>query len=134
MADDQTDDRFEKGLARRREVLGAAYVDRSLGNVTDFDADFQRFITEGVWGSVWTRPGLTTRERSMLVIALLAGLGHHEELALHIRATRNTGASADDIKEVMMMVAIHAGIPAGNSAIGVARRTYAEMAMQDKES
>jgi 4-carboxymuconolactone decarboxylase len=117
-------------MARRREVLGAAHVDRAGGNVTPFDADFQRFIAEGVWGSVWTRPGLTTRERSLLVVALLAGLGHHEELALHIRATRNTGASMEDIREVMLMVAAYAGVPAANSAIAVAKRVYAEMAGQ----
>jgi 4-carboxymuconolactone decarboxylase len=132
LVDDGKDTRFDKGLARRKEVLGAQYVERSLGNVTPFDEDFQRFITEGVWGSVWTRPGLTTRERSMLVIGLLAALGHHGELALHIRATRNTGATPDDIKEVMMMVANYAGIPAGNAAIAVAKQTYAEMAEQDK--
>lgn len=136
MADDKgggegDDSRYDRGLARRKEVLGAAHVERALENVTPFDEDFQRFITEGVWGSVWTRPGLTTRERSMMVIGLLAALGHHGELALHIRATRNTGATPEDIKEVMLMVANYAGIPAGNAAIGVARKVYAEMAEQD---
>jgi 4-carboxymuconolactone decarboxylase len=125
------DDRYERGMARRREVLGAAHVDRARGNVTPFDEDFQRFITEGVWGSVWTRSGLTARERSLLVIAFMAALGHHEELALHIRATRNTGATPDDVKEVMLMVAAYAGVPAANSAIAVAKRVYAEMEQQD---
>lgn len=135
MADDRGgDDRYEQGLARRKEVLGAAHVERSLDNVTPFDEDFQRFITEGVWGSVWTRPHLSTRERSMLVIALLAALGHHGELALHIRATRNTGATLEDVKEVMLMVANYAGIPAGNAAIGVAKQVYAEMAEQEGQA
>lgn len=131
MPDDGSDDRYEAGLARRREVLGAAHVERASGKVTPFDEDFQRFITEGVWGSVWTRPGLTTRERSLLVVAFMAALGHHEELALHIRATRNTGATIGDIREVMLMVAAYAGVPAANSAIAVAKRTYAEMDNQD---
>ena len=90
-----------------------------------FDTDFQRFITEGAWGSVWSRPGLDKRTRSMLVIALMAALGHEEELAMHIRATRNTGATREDVKEVLLMVAVYAGVPAANTAIRIAKEVYA---------
>jgi 4-carboxymuconolactone decarboxylase len=119
-------ERFEAGLLVRRGVLGDAHFDRALAAATAFDADFQRFITEGAWGSVWSRPGLDKRTRSMLVIALMAALGHEEELAMHVRATRNTGATAEDVREVLLMVAVYAGVPAANAAIKVAKRVYAE--------
>lgn len=121
-----TDGRFEAGMAVRRAVLGDAHVDRAERAKTTFDEDFQRFITEGAWGSVWTRPHFTRRERSVVTIALLAGLGQHEELALHIRAARNTGTSPDDIKEALMHVAVYAGVPAANSAFRVVKAVLAE--------
>lgn len=121
------DDRYEKGMETRRSVLGNAHVDRAEANKTPFDEDFQKLITEAAWGSVWTREGLSKRERSLLTIAFLAALGHHDELAMHIRATQNTGATIDDVKEVLLMVAIYGGVPAANAAIAVAKRTYAEM-------
>ena len=120
------DDRFAAGMDVRRSVLGDAHVDRAEAAKTDFDADFQRFITEGAWGSVWSRPGLDKRTRSLLVVALLAALGHEEELAMHVRATRNTGATPEDVKEVLLMVAVYAGVPAANAAIRVARAVYAD--------
>lgn len=121
------DDRYALGMKTRRAVLGDAHVDRAEANKGPFDEAFQRFITEGAWGSVWSRPGLNTRERSMITIAILAALGHHEELALHLRATRNTGASADDVKEALLHVAVYAGAPAANSAIRIAKQVYAEL-------
>jgi 4-carboxymuconolactone decarboxylase len=121
-----SDDRYATGMAVRRGVLGDAHVDRAMAGETAFDADFQRFITEGAWGSVWSRPGLDRRTRSMLVIALMAALGHEDELAMHFRATRNTGATAEDVKEVLLMVAVYAGVPAANTAIKIAKRVYAE--------
>jgi 4-carboxymuconolactone decarboxylase len=117
----------EKGNTVRRRVLGDPHVDRATANATSFDKPFQEFITAGVWGSVWSRPDLTLRERSMVTIALLAGLGQHEELALHIRATRNTGASEEDIREVLLHVAAYAGVPKANAAIAIAKRIFAEM-------
>ena len=120
------EDRHEAGMLTRRAVLGDAHVDRAEARKTDFDADFQRFITEGAWGSLWSRDGLTRRERSLLTIALLAALGHGEELALHVRATRNTGASAEDIKEALLHVAVYAGVPAANRAFAVAARALGE--------
>lgn len=121
------DDKHASGMAVRRAVLGDAHVDRKETNKTAFDEDYQRLITESAWGSVWTREGLTRRERSLLVIAFMAALGHHDELAMHIRATANTGASPEDVKEVLLMTAIYAGVPAANAAIAVAKRTFAEM-------
>ena len=119
------DERLDTGMKVRRSVLGDAHVDRAEARKTAFDADFQRFITEGAWGSVWSRPGLDKRTRSLLVIALMAALGHEEELAMHIRATRNTGATREDIKEVFLMVAVYAGVPAANTAVRIAKDVYA---------
>jgi 4-carboxymuconolactone decarboxylase len=118
------EERFVVGMEVRRSVLGDEHVDRAEHGTTEFDADFQRFITEGAWGSVWSRPGLDRRTRSLLVIALMAALGHEEELAMHIRATRNTGATPEDVREVLMMVAIYAGVPAANTAIRIAKEVY----------
>ncbi|NJO36721.1 MAG: 4-carboxymuconolactone decarboxylase [Rhizobiales bacterium] len=111
----------------RRSVLGDAHVDHTEAAKTAFDQDFQRFITEGAWGSVWSRPGLSKRERSLITIALLAALGHDEELAMHVRATANTGASADDIKEALLHVAVYAGVPAANRAIRIAKAALADL-------
>lgn len=123
-------ERYETGMATRRAVLGDAHVDRATLAITDFDADFQRFITEGAWGAVWSRPHFSKRERSIVTIALLAALGQDEELAMHVRATRNTGASPADLVESLMHVAVYAGVPAANHAIKIAKRTLAEMAAE----
>ena len=122
-----SDGRHKTGMRTRRKVLGDDHVDRAEASTTAFDADFQRFITEGAWGSVWSRTTLTPRERSLLTIALLAALGHDEELAMHIRATRNTGASAAEVQEALLQVAVYAGVPAANAAIRVAKAVYAEL-------
>jgi 4-carboxymuconolactone decarboxylase len=114
-------------MAVRREVLGDAHVDRASAGTTEFDADFQAFITEGAWGSVWSRPNLTRRERSIVTIALLAALGHDEEVAMHVRATRNTGATREDIREALLHVAVYAGVPAANHAFKIVKKTYADM-------
>lgn len=119
---------FAAGMATRRAVLGDAYVTEAIKRTSDFDADFQRFIAEGAWGSVWSRPGLTRRERSLITIALLAAGGHDHELALHVRATRNTGATADDVKEALLHVAVYAGAPAANRAFRVAKAALQEIA------
>ena len=116
-----SDDKFAAGMKVRREVLGDAHVDRAESRKTAFDVDFQTFITEGAWGSVWTRPGLDRPTRSLLTLVILASLGHWEEFAMHIRASRNTGASVEDIKEAMFHVAVYAGVPAANRAISIAK-------------
>ena len=118
---------FAQGMETRRAVLGDAHVDGAEASQTEFDAPFQALITEGAWGSVWSRPHWSKRERSMVTIALLAALGHDEELAMHVRATRNTGATQEDLREAMMHVAIYAGVPAANHAIKIIKQTYAEM-------
>ncbi|RVU38178.1 4-carboxymuconolactone decarboxylase [Hwanghaeella grinnelliae] len=124
----ETDDtRAAMGEKTRRRVLGDAHVDRASGNATPFDTPFQDFITQGAWGSVWSRDQFTFRERSIVTIALLAALGHDEELAMHIRATANTGATPEDIREALLHVAVYAGVPAANSAIKIAKATLAEM-------
>ncbi|MEO1119706.1 MAG: 4-carboxymuconolactone decarboxylase [Pseudomonadota bacterium] len=117
---------IDQGHETRRAVLGPEHVDRSAAATTSFDAPFQDFITQGPWGSVWARPDISRRERSMITIAVLAALGHHEELAMHIRASRNTGASAEDIREALLHVAVYAGVPAANSAIKIAKEALAE--------
>jgi 4-carboxymuconolactone decarboxylase len=109
-------------MAARRAVLGDSHVDGAETAKTDFDNDFQAFITEGAWGSVWARPGLSRRERSLITIALLAAAGHDEEVAMHVKATMNTGASAGDIKETLLHVAVYAGVPAANRAFRIAKR------------
>lgn len=117
--------RYEQGMAIRRRVLGATHVDRAERDKTSLDAPFQELITEAAWGHVWSRPELTLRERSLITIALLAALGHDEEVAMHVRATANTGASASDIMEALLHVALYAGIPAANRAIKIAKRELA---------
>jgi 4-carboxymuconolactone decarboxylase len=119
-------DLFERGMSTRRAVLGDAHVDGATARKTGFDDDFQTFITEGAWGSVWSRPGISKRERSMLTIALLAALGHDEEVAMHVRATVNTGCSPEDIKEALLHVAVYAGVPAANRAFKIAREELAK--------
>ncbi len=115
-----------RGMATRRAVLGNAHVDGADGATTEFDAEFQDFITRAAWESVWSRPGLSRRERSLITIALLAAAGHDEELALHINATTNTGATPEDIKEALLHVAVYAGVPAANSAFTIAKRELAK--------
>lgn len=119
-------DPYTAGMAVRREVLGDAHVDRASAAATDFSADFQEFITRYAWGSVWTREGLERKTRSCLTIAMLAALGHHNELALHVRAGLRVGLTPEDIREVLMQVAVYAGVPAANTAFAVAQRTIDE--------
>jgi 4-carboxymuconolactone decarboxylase len=121
-----SEERYNKGMKTRRSVLGDAHVDRAEANKTDFDKDFQEYITKNAWGAVWSRPGLTKRERSLITIALLAALGHEEELAMHIRATKNTGATEDDVKEVLLHTAVYAGVPVANGAIKIAKKIFDE--------
>jgi 4-carboxymuconolactone decarboxylase len=121
------EDKFEQGMKVRRSVLGDAHVERAEKNKTDFDADFQQYIVESAWGSVWARPGLDKKTRHLLTIAMLAALGKEHELALHLRATQNTGVTRDEVKEVFLQVAVYSGVPAANSAIAVAKKVFAEM-------
>jgi 4-carboxymuconolactone decarboxylase len=119
---------YERGLAVRRQVLGNSYVDASLENATPFSTDFQDFTTEVAWGEVWSRPGLDRKTRSMLTIAMLAALGCHDELRLHIRASRNTGVTDDELKEILLQVGVYAGVPAANTGFQIARSVLEEKA------
>ena len=116
-----SDDRHESGMRVRREVLGDTHVDRVAAATTPFDAPFQRFITETAWGALWAGDGIDRRTRSLVTIAILAALGRHEELALHLRASANTGATPEEIREALLHVAVYAGVPAANSAMALAK-------------
>lgn len=120
-------ERSEAGMATRRAVLGDAHVDRAEAGKTAFDEPFQTLITEGAWGSVWARPDLTKRERSLITLALLAAGSQWDEVAMHTRATVNTGATPGDVREAMLHVAIYAGVPAANHALKIIKETYREM-------
>lgn len=122
--------RYQQGMRMRRKVLGDAHVDAAEASKSSFDEDFQTLITEAAWGNLWARDKLPLRERSMLTIALLAAGGNYDEIAMHIRATANTGASPDDVMESLLHVAIYAGVPKANHAIKIARQTYEEMGVE----
>jgi 4-carboxymuconolactone decarboxylase len=127
-----TESRYDIGMKVRREVFGSEYVEQALARTTEFDADFQRFITEEAWGSVWARPDLDRRTRSLVTIAILAALGR-EELAVHLRASRNTGVDPHEIAEVLLHVAVYAGVPAANAAFSVAKREFDQHSRASEE-
>ncbi|HEX8048937.1 4-carboxymuconolactone decarboxylase [Rhizobium sp.] len=120
-------ERYRQGMATRRSVLGDSHVDRAQSASTEFDQPFQELITEAAWGHVWSRPTLSKRERSIVTIALLAALGQDDEVAMHVRATINTGATRDDVREALLHVAIYAGVPAANHAIKIAKQVFEQM-------
>jgi 4-carboxymuconolactone decarboxylase len=121
-----SDEAFERGMAIRKAVLGDAHVARAQASTSDFDADFQHFLTEVAWGTVWSRPGLDRRTRHLLTIAMLAALGKHDELAMHIGAIGRTGVTLEEVKEVLIQVAIYAGVPSANAAFALAKRVLAD--------
>lgn len=121
---------YDQGMQTRRSVLGHEHVDRAEANKTDFDRDFQEYIVNSAWGSIWSRPHLTKRERSLITIALLAALGHEVELEMHLKATRNTGASVADIKEVLLHTGIYAGVPVTNGAMKIAKKIFSDLSDQ----
>ena len=127
-----TESRFDVGMKVRKEVLGSEYVERALALSTEFDADFQHYITETAWGSVWARPDLDRRTRSLVTIAILAALGR-EELAVHLRGSRNTGVDPHEIAEVLLHVAVYAGVPAANAAFAVAKKEFDQAAPAREE-
>ena len=127
-----SDQPFERGMQIRRAVLGEAHVNRAETNKTDFDADFQRMITEFAWGTVWAGDEIDKTTRHLITIAILAALGKENELTLHLRATANTGVTPTQLKAALHQVAVYAGIPAANTAFAVAKKVLAELAEQDK--
>lgn len=123
--DPRPDPRWQRGIEIRREVLGNAHVDRAFAESNDFDRDFQDYVTRAAWGDIWARPGLPLQTRHLLTIGLLAALNRQDELAMHVRATLNTGVSRAEIKEVLMQVAVYAGVPAAHAAMKTAKRALA---------
>lgn len=113
-------DLFDKGLEIRKAVLGPAYVEKSLAAADDFMMAFQDLVTSYCWGNIWGREDLNRRDRSLINLAMLAALGKTDELKLHVRGAINNGLSNDEIKEVLLQVAVYAGIPAGLSAFKAA--------------
>jgi 4-carboxymuconolactone decarboxylase len=120
-------ERAERGMKVRREVLSDAHVDRAVAGTTPFTEPFQDFITRYAWGDIWSRPGLSRPERSSVTLAILAALQHEDELALHVKAARRNGLSAEQIQEILLQVAVYAGVPVANRAFPIAQRALAEV-------
>jgi len=114
--------RYDQGMTVRRAVLGDAHVDRATAATTDFTGDFQDLITRYAWGDIWSRPGLDRRIRCSITLAILAAMGHDKELAIHVPAALRNGVTADEIKEVLLHVAVYAGVPTANRAFGAAQQ------------
>jgi 3-oxoadipate enol-lactonase / 4-carboxymuconolactone decarboxylase len=126
-------DRYAAGMRVRREVLGDDHVDRATTATTDFTREFQKLITEYAWGTIWTRPGLDRRSRSMITLTALVARGHHEELAMHVRAARRNGLSVDEIKEVLLQTAIYCGVPDANTAFRIAQAALTDEETTDED-
>lgn len=131
MNDHMNGDRLQNGMKMRRHVLGDDHVDRAEADKTDFDAPFQTLITETAWGNLWARDTISLRERSILTLALLAATGNFDEIAMHVRACKRTGASKADVMEAFMHVAVYAGVPRANRAIKIAKQTYRAMEQEE---
>jgi 4-carboxymuconolactone decarboxylase len=121
-----TDDRHERGMRVRREVLGDEHVEAALERTSDFTAEFQDLITRYAWDEIWNRPGLDRRTRSAITLTALVARGHFDELAMHVRAALRTGLTREEIKEILLQSAIYCGVPAANSAFAVAQRVLEE--------
>jgi 4-carboxymuconolactone decarboxylase len=117
---------YDRGMAVRREVLSDSYVEQAAARTTDFTRDFQTLVTEFAWGTIWTRPGLDRRSRSMITLTALIARGRDEELELHIRAALRNGLSRDEIKEVLLQTAVYCGVPDANAAFRIAQRVFEE--------
>lgn len=120
-------DRFEKGLALRKQVLGAEYVEKSMASADDFSRPMQELSTEYCWGYVWTRPGLELRERSLVNLAMISALNRPHELKLHVKAALTNGLTREQIREVLLQVAVYCGVPAGIDSTRIAREAFAEV-------
>jgi 4-carboxymuconolactone decarboxylase len=120
-------DRFDKGLALRKQVLGADYVEKSMAAADDFSRPMQELSTEYCWGYVWTRPGLALRDRSLINLGMISALNRPHELKLHVKAALTNGLSREEIREVLMQVAVYCGVPAGIDSVRIAREAFAEI-------
>lgn len=119
------EERYDQGMSVRREVLSNEHVDRAIAGTTELTADFQDFITRVAWGDIWSRPGLDRRSRSVAVITALIAHGHHEELAMHLRAGLRNGLTVDEIREIILQSAVYSGVPAANTAFRIANEVFA---------
>jgi 4-carboxymuconolactone decarboxylase len=117
---------YDRGMAVRKDVLGAQYVDRALAAADDFNQPWQEYVTKHCWGAVWTRPGLSRKTRSMLNLAMLAATGHAEELKLHLRGALTNGVTRDEIAEIFLQVGAYAGAPSALTAFRTAKEVFAE--------
>jgi 4-carboxymuconolactone decarboxylase len=120
-------ERTRQGMTVRRAVLGDEHVDRAVATTTSFTEPFQDFITRYAWGEIWSRPGLSRAERSIVTLTVLAAMQHEAELAMHVRAALRNGLSPEQIQEILLQVALYAGVPAGNRAFAVAQRVLSEV-------
>jgi 4-carboxymuconolactone decarboxylase len=127
------EDRFEKGMKLRKQVLGADYVERSMAGADEFSLPMQELSTEYCWGYVWTRPGLALRDRSLINIAMISALNRPHELKLHVKAALNNGVTREEIREVLLQVAVYCGVPAGIDSTRIAREAFAEVDQAKKE-
>jgi 4-carboxymuconolactone decarboxylase len=120
-------DRFDAGLQLRKQVLGADYVERSMAGADEFSRPMQELSTEYCWGYVWTRPGLALRDRSLINLAMISALNRPHELKLHVKAALNNGVTREEIREVLLQVAVYCGVPAGIDSVRLAREAFAEI-------
>jgi 4-carboxymuconolactone decarboxylase len=120
-------DRFDAGLQLRKQVLGADYVERSMAGADEFSRPMQELSTEYCWGYVWTRPGLALRDRSLINLGMISALNRPHELKLHVKAALNNGVTRDEIREVLLQVAVYCGVPAGIDSVRIAREAFAEI-------
>lgn len=120
-------DKFDLGLKLRKQVLGADYVERSMASADEFSRPMQELSTEYCWGYVWTRPGLTLRDRSLINLGMISALNRPHELKLHVKAALNNGATRAEIREVLLQVAVYCGVPAGIDSVRIAREAFAEL-------
>jgi 4-carboxymuconolactone decarboxylase len=125
--------RHQQGMKVRRAVLGDEHVDQAMATITDFNRDFQDFITRNAWGEIWTRPGLPRHTRSLLTLGMMVALNRGEEFRLHVKAAFNNGVTRDQIKEVLLQAAIYCGVPAANSAFHIAADVFKEIDGQTKK-
>jgi 4-carboxymuconolactone decarboxylase len=128
---EQDTSRFAAGLQVRREVLGAEYVDRSLSQATEFTRPMQELTTEWAWGTIWTRPGLPRKTRSLINLAMLTALNRPHELRLHLRAALRNGCTPEEIRETLLQAAVYCGVPAGMDSFRIAQEVLAEAAGSD---
>ena len=121
---------YERGLALRRKVLGDAYVDRAMNNAGEFEADFQELVVKHIWGTIWGRPNLSHRDRSVVNIAMIAALGRTNQLEAHILGALNNGLSREELKEILIQVSAYCGMPAGVESFRVAKKVLEQLDAQ----